>query len=77
MIRKPETLLNGTEKITIAPPRAGRKSEPLVSAIMSNFNGSSYLEAAVASVLGQSHQSLELIVVDDASGDNSLAILQH
>lgn len=50
---------------------------PLVSVIMSNFNGALYLEPAVASVLGQSHRRLELIVVDDASTDNSLAILQQ
>lgn len=53
------------------------ESPPLVSVIMSNYNGASYLEAAVASVLGQSHRILELIVVDDASQDGSLAILQQ
>ncbi|WP_227271323.1 glycosyltransferase family 2 protein [Roseobacter weihaiensis] len=50
---------------------------PLVSVVMSNFNGASYLEAALASVLGQSHRALELIVVDDASQDDSLAILHR
>ncbi|WP_193743551.1 glycosyltransferase family 2 protein [Tateyamaria sp. ANG-S1] len=50
---------------------------PLVSVIMSNFNGSRYLEAAVTSVLSQSYQNLELIVADDASEDNSLTILKR
>ncbi len=48
----------------------------LVSVIMSNYNGSAYLEAAVSSVLNQSHFRLELIVVDDASEDDSVAILR-
>ncbi|WP_299677757.1 glycosyltransferase family 2 protein [uncultured Roseobacter sp.] len=53
------------------------KRAPLVSVIMSNFNGADYLEAAVASVLGQSHRTIELIVADDASQDDSLAILRR
>lgn len=71
-----ETLPNGAH--AMQPSRPARpRDEPLVSVIMSNFNGSLYLEAAVASVLGQSHYMLELIVVDDASEDNSLALLQQ
>ncbi len=50
---------------------------PLVSVIMSNFNGARYVEAAVTSVLSQSYRKLELIVVDDASEDDSLAILKR
>ncbi|WP_120635830.1 glycosyltransferase [Ruegeria sp. EL01] len=48
----------------------------LVSVVMSNFNGSAYLEAAITSVLNQSHSELELIVVDDASEDRSLEIIE-
>lgn len=62
-----------------AQPIAQRLPEkgPLVTVVMSNFNGARYLEAALASVLGQSHRALELIVVDDASQDDSLAILRR
>ncbi|MFQ6547504.1 glycosyltransferase family 2 protein [Aestuariibius sp. 2305UL40-4] len=49
----------------------------MVSVVMSNFEGADYLEAAVRSVLDQSHKTLELIVVDDASGDDSRQILQR
>ncbi len=49
----------------------------MVSVVMSNFEGADYLEAAMRSVLDQSHKTLELIVVDDASGDDSRQILQR
>src|SRR5688572_25469083 len=38
---------------------------------MTTFNTSSRVEAAIASVLGQSWRNLELIVVDDASQDDT------
>jgi len=46
-----------------------------VSVIMSNYRGAAYLAAAVRSVLGQTHSRIELIVADDASDDDSVAIL--
>jgi succinoglycan biosynthesis protein ExoO len=48
---------------------------PLVSVVMANFNGARHLAAAVRSVLDQSLSQLELIVVDDASTDDSLAVI--
>ena len=60
-----------------AAPSQNRAQAPLVSVIISNFNGSRYLEAAVTSVLSQSYRNIELIVVDDASEDDSLTILQR
>ncbi len=47
---------------------------PLVSVIMANLNGAAHIAAAVRSVLRQTERSLELIVSDDGSADNSLAI---
>ncbi len=60
-----------------AAPSQHMAQAPLVSVIMSNFNGSRHLEAAVTSVLSQSYQNLELIVADDASDDDSLTILER
>lgn len=42
-----------------------------VSIIMANFNGATFLDASIASVLRQSHTDLEVIVADDASTDGS------
>ncbi len=47
---------------------------PVVSVIMAFHNAGRYLEDAMASVLAQSLQTLELILVDDASTDGSLAL---
>lgn len=48
---------------------------PVVSVITANYNGARHLAAAVRSVLGQTLGSLELIIADDASTDDSLAVI--
>lgn len=50
---------------------------PLVSVVMPNFNGASFIRESIESVLSQTYGNLELIVVDDGSADNSLEILQN
>lgn len=47
---------------------------PDVAVIMANYNGSRYIAAAIRSVIRQTLTSWELIVVDDASTDDSLAV---
>lgn len=51
-------------------------SRPLVSVIMANFRGAAHLEPAMRAVLDQSERQLELILADDASDDDSVAIAQ-
>lgn len=46
--------------------------KPEVSVIMANYNGGRYLGAAIKSLQMQSLKQWELILVDDASGDESL-----
>lgn len=48
-------------------------SRPRVSIVMANYNGASYIEDALRSALSQSIQEIEIIVVDDASLDDSVA----
>lgn len=52
------------------------KKHPLVSVIMPVYNGSRFVGKAVESILNQTYQCFEFIIVDDASTDNSLATLQ-
>ena len=46
-----------------------------VSVIISNYNYAQYLTAAVESVIAQSYQNFEIIVIDDGSKDNSQEVI--
>lgn len=48
---------------------------PLVSIITANHNGAAFLAAAARSVLGQTLAAFEWIIADDASTDDSLAVI--
>jgi succinoglycan biosynthesis protein ExoO len=47
---------------------------PIVSVLIANFNGGAYVSDALASAARQSLRHIEIIFVDDASTDDSLAI---
>lgn len=49
---------------------------PDVSVVMANYNGAAYLAQAIRSVQAQTLASWELIVVDDASTDDSVPLAQ-
>jgi len=49
---------------------------PLVSVIMPSYNYEEYISEAIESVLGQTFDDFELIIIDDASKDNSKKIIQ-
>ena len=48
---------------------------PLVTVIIPSYNHAQYIENAIQSVLDQTYQNLELIVVDDGSQDQSHAVI--
>ena len=50
---------------------------PLISCIIPVHNGAPYLDATLASVFGQTHRPLEVIVVDDGSTDASADIARR
>lgn len=54
----------------------GKSDFPLVSICMPVYNGSRFLKKAIESVLVQTYQNFELLVFDDASMDESWAIIQ-
>jgi len=56
--------------------RHNRVSNPTVSVILPVFNGEDYLRLAIDSVLNQTFQDYELIIIDDGSRDSTPAIVQ-
>ncbi|NOT52501.1 MAG: glycosyltransferase [Chitinophagaceae bacterium] len=52
-------------------------NSPLVSVVMCTFNGEKYLCQQIDSILSQTWQNIELVVVDDTSNDNTVSILEE
>lgn len=52
------------------------KSQPLVSVIVPNYNYAAYLPMRMESILKQTFQDFELILLDDASTDASVELLK-
>jgi len=47
----------------------------MFSVLIANYNNGKYLETAVKSVLRQTYQDFEIVIVDDCSTDNSFSVL--
>jgi len=56
-------------------PQEPRQAMPTVSVLMSVHNGETFLRPALESLLSQTFDDFELVVVDDASTDETPAIL--
>jgi glycosyltransferase involved in cell wall biosynthesis len=54
-----------------------RLQHDLVSVICLSFNQKNYVEEALQSILNQTHESIEIIVVDDASTDGTADVIQR
>ncbi|MCP5096861.1 MAG: glycosyltransferase family 2 protein [Chloroflexi bacterium] len=65
--------VNQTETAVFFPPCP----HPTVSVIVVNYNGRSYLDACLSSVLATSSSDVELIVVDNNSTDGSAEHVAH
>lgn len=51
-------------------------NHPMITVLMPNHNGGPYIAASIQSVLDQTFTDFELLIVEDASTDNSLAVIQ-
>jgi len=49
---------------------------PTVSVIIPNYNYESYLKQRIETVLNQTYQNFEVIILDDHSSDNSRDIIE-
>jgi teichuronic acid biosynthesis glycosyltransferase TuaG len=72
-------LVNRIEPLLLAEPpvdarSAALEAAPLVSVVIAVHDGEDTLERAVRSALDQTRRDLEVVVVDDASTDGSLAL---
>lgn len=63
------------QELFFTPPLSSGR-EPLVSVIMPAYNAEGYIADAVSSILDQSWQNFELIIVDDASTDATADVLR-
>lgn len=57
-------------------PLLDYKEEKLISVISPVYNAEKYLEECLNSIINQSYRNLEIILVNDGSTDNSLAICE-
>jgi len=52
-------------------------ANPLVSVVIVNWNGAHHLRICLPSLLAQSYQELEIIVIDNASSDDSAKVAEE
>jgi glycosyltransferase involved in cell wall biosynthesis len=64
------------EYLSTAPTVAVQDSR-LVSIVMTTYKQDPLLDAAIASILNQSYQNIELVIVDDCSPDDNFSYLQQ
>ena len=81
LVRQPRTLRKRSERTDLlgcdCNPLTGRgsahKTMPKVSIIVPNYNHARFLPRRIESILRQSYQDFELILLDDCSTDDSRA----
>ena len=49
---------------------------PKISIVLPNYNYARYLDERIQSLLNQTYTDFELIILDDASQDNSIEVIE-
>ena len=55
----------------------GPMTEPILTVLMTVYNGEQYLKDAVASILNQTYRNFHFLILDNASTDNSREIISE
>lgn len=53
------------------------KKDGMVSIVIPVYNGEKYITETVENILRSDYKNLEVLIVDDGSGDNSLALCEQ
>jgi len=51
--------------------------KPLVSVVMATYNRATIISKTVENIFQQNYRPLEVIIINDGSSDNTLAVLKH
>jgi glycosyltransferase involved in cell wall biosynthesis len=65
------------EKANNPGQRLGKKSSPLVSVIVPNYNHARFLPERISSITKQTYTNMEIIFLDDKSTDESIEIIHE
>ena len=52
-------------------------SPPLVTVVIPSYNHANFIKNCIQSIVDQSYQNIELIIIDDGSSDGSIAVIQE
>lgn len=66
----------GLDNLSASAPSADVPNPPLVTVVVPAYNAAATLSIALDSLLGQSWQNLEVLVVDDSSTDKTAELIQ-
>src|SRR5262249_39283856 len=58
-------------------PRGKGVAVPRLSIVLPNYNYARYLDERIQSLLAQTYRDFELLILDDASRDNSRAVIER
>jgi FkbM family methyltransferase len=73
--QRPKRAETPTPQTQAETPTPATGTSQFVSVVMTSHNSAAFIERAVRSILDQTHKTLELLVVDDASTDDTVDIL--